>query len=250
MSILSVVVSSKTEKRLLKEMLIAYKSYLIGTERAKRDFKRTKKAESFLNMQFYFDGITYDKVQVRYNKYQIIKGKIVGFPKKDRERFCLQWKDNGKTRMKYFPYTSIVSYWASSEKKWIVLKAESTFECEPFDYSRYEDFPKLVSYLKYWIHSRSDIERALDELVHEIHVSDMPSKEEYEANEKLYDYERSLGKLHYRSRIRFLYNGKTEEGVSIHWGSESYLKIEAKVLKTKDHTKYIHKRYYLGVIEN
>ena len=254
-------IKTKEEKKILQKLLVEYRSFLIRRAREMKKQKEAANARYFLENSLVGDSISYFKyygkyVCVRYNKTSIIKGKIVGHPNENRERFCLEWYDDEKkeTRRKYFPFTAIVAYKTVYDEG-VKLNSKPKYQLTDFDFKPYYDYPQFVDYVKNYIEApdknlsaRDKIENTLFALVREVKITDKIPVETKQKNEDAYweNYPRE------GERIVFLHNRKEAEGeLLLNVGSSGkYMKVKSDVILTKNHIKYIPISYFCRVIRD
>ncbi len=259
---ISDIVKTKEEKKILQKLLIAYRSFLIRREREKREQERAANARFFLENSLVGDSIRYFKyygkyVRVRYNKTSIIKGKIVGHPNENRERFCLEWYDEEKkeTRRKYFPFTAIVAYKTVYDKGVKLNIKPKKYQLSVFDFEPYSEYPQFVEYIKNYIEApernisaRDKIENALFSLIRDVKITDKILLETIRKNEEA--YWENLPRE--GSKIVFLHNRKEAEGkLLLNVGSSGkYMKVKSDAIMTKNHIKYIPIGYFCRIIND
>ena len=248
------IIKTRTEKRIFRNTLVAFRSYLIKERRRlKTDTFKANEEEIKDRMAAFTLDLKYCRaVRVRYNKTEIIEGKPVGHPKRERERFCVEWVDDSSNekKRKYFPYTAIVSVSEFDSSDFFDLnQIIPTINQINFNYNEFGASEPMIDYMKTNVHSVDDVNTILKKLV-ELKVSDQLTASQKPEREDAFFAAKNSRRLQHFDSIVFLYNGKETEGTYLSnlSTSEKYFLVQSDAIKTKNHRKYVPNWCFCRVI--
>lgn len=251
-------IDNMDKKKEVLAYLRAYRSYLVARERFMREYLNQVKVE--LIMPYIEEGV---EVDVKY-KGKAITGRIVGYPKDGRDRFCLEsdqldvqekaysrshslhYSDSYQARRKYFPFSAIVGLPKSVKQK--LKDTEAKIYYEPFKFEFKFASEAFIVSLKNSIVTKKDVDRAIAE-ISPMKVGKYPSSSE----ERFANCEKAIRDgLNWHDPIEFLYNGKPEVGLVGFYAIEGYkmIRVLSPVFKPPYYMKYVPKTSFLRWIHD
>lgn len=249
-------ITTRTEKRVFRETLIAFRSFLIREKRRlRKDALKKNERDLKYEMKHGYIWLTdCETVRVRYNKSEIVEGRVVGYPKRERKRFCLEWldADTNERKRKYFPFTAIESIYINKTSGWMVFnQIEADTNTSKFNYNEFGASEPMIEYMKERVHTVEDVNTALCWLV-VLKVSDQLTDSQKQEREDAFFAAKYSRRLQHLDSIVFLYNGKETEGIYISnlSTSEKYFLVQSDAIKTKNHKKYVPNWCFCRVIDS
>lgn len=238
--------------------LKSYRSYLVAKERIRRSCIDQIKVE--LLMPYIYEGL---EVEVRY-KGKVITGKVVGYPKEGRDRFCLEsdeldvqekeyslgrslhHSDFYRAKRKYFPFSAIVGLPRFVKEK--LNSADASLQYDEFKFEFKYASEAFIESLKNTIITKKDVDKALA-IISPMKVGRYSSL----PKERFANCEEAIREgLDWYDPVEFLYNGKPEVGLVGFFAIEGYkmIRVLSPVFKPPYYMKYVPKTNFLRWIHD
>ena len=237
--------------------LKSYRSYLVAKERLRRASLDQIKVE--LITPYISEGL---EVEVRY-KGKVITGTVVGYPKEERDRFCLEsdeldvqekeysrshslhYSDLYTAKRKYFPFSAIVGLPKSVKEE--LKAADASLHYDEFQFEFKYASEAFIESLKNTIVTKNDVDKALA-IISPMKVRRYPSPEERYEN-----FQKAIAEgLDWEDPIEFLYNGKPEIGTVGFYPEEGtkMIRVYSPAFKPPKYMKYVPKTSFLRWIHD